>query len=397
MSLRSQFPQISLQVQGKKWTYLDSAATTLKPNVVIETMSQYYSSQVANVHRGAHYFADQGTRLYESARATVAQFIGAAHPSEIVFTRGTTEGINLLASSLGEQLKEGDEILLSEMEHHSNLVPWQQLAKNKGLHLRFLKVNASGDLAIESLKDLLGPKTKICSLVWVTNALGTVNRIEKVLQACRDRGVLTIVDAAQAIVAKPVDVKKLDCDFLVFSGHKIYGPTGIGVLYGRQSLLNQLPPYQSGGSMIAEVTLEKSTFLEAPQRFEAGTPHIAGALGLSAAIRFFKSHVMYDKEKQLTNYLADELKKIKSVRIVGEPQERCNIVSFLLGSAHPADVGQILDQQGVAVRTGHHCCQPLMKKMGITGTVRASLGIYNNEADVASLVSALSKAEELLL
>lgn len=392
-----QFPALTQLVDGKPLVYLDSAATTLKPRLVIEGLSEFYLMNSANVHRGAHFLSDLATEKVEDSRKKVASFIGATNTDEIVFTSGTTDSINLVASSFTAGLSEGDEILLTEMEHHSNLVPWQMAAERKKLRIKFIRLNDKGELDLSNLDEILTKKTKIVAMVHCSNALGTVNPVKEIIKKAKSVGAKTLVDGAQAVSAFAVDVKDLKCDFYVFSGHKLFGPTGIGVLFGKKELLNSMPPYRGGGSMIGEVSLEGSTFLASPQRFEAGTPHIAGIYGLGLAIDFICDlglESVQEYESSLFNYAIDELNKVEGLKFFGRAKERVNILSFNLEGAHPSDVGSIMDKQGVAVRAGHHCCQPIMKSLDILGTVRASLSLYSCESDIESLVNAVKKAKE---
>jgi cysteine desulfurase/selenocysteine lyase len=392
------FPQTRTRINGQSLVYLDGAATTLKPAVVIDAVTRYYSEQVANVHRGAHHLADAGTSLYEGARAQVAKFIGASSPDEVIFTRGTTEGINLVASSFAQSyLKPGDEILITELEHHSNIVPWQIAAQKTGAVLRVVPILDSGDLDLKAYSELLSSKTKIVSFLSASNALGVVNPVVEMIQMAKTVGAKTLVDAAQSMTTLPTDVRAWDCDFLVFSGHKVFGPTGIGVLYGKKDVLNAMPPYQSGGSMIDQVTFEATTYLPAPQRFEAGTPNIEGAIGLGVAVDFIERvglKVIHANESHLVNKSIDRLSNVPGVRLIGSPAQRINVVSFLIEGVHYGDVGALLDQQGIAVRVGHHCCQPLMRRLGVAGTVRASFSLYNDESDVDRLVDGIKKVKE---
>jgi cysteine desulfurase/selenocysteine lyase len=398
--IRREFPALEQKVHGKALCYLDNAATTLKPRAVIDRMSAFYRFEAANVHRGSHFLSDRATGIYEAARQTIAEFIGVKDAEEIIFTRGTTEGVNLLAFSLGETLRAGDEVVLTQMEHHSNMVPWQLLAERRGLKLHFIPVSSHGELDMVAFMGMLSSRTKVVSFVHCSNALGTINPVKEIVAAARGVGALTVLDAAQSISLMPIDVRELGCDFLVYSGHKLFGPFGIGVLWGRKELLNGLPPYQSGGSMIDRVRFDKTTFLSAPHRFEAGTPHVAGSIGLAKAIEFVSEiglNAIFSHERELSELARRELRLIDGVRLIGEAESRGNIVSFLIAGAHPSDVGQILDQEGVAVRTGHHCTLPLMDLFGIPGTVRASFSIYNNEEDVQRLVAATRKAREFFI
>ena len=363
-------------------------------------MTEFYARETANVHRGAHYLSDRATVKFEEARKTVAQFVGANSPQEIIFTKGTTDSINLVASSWGRRfLNSGDEIILSEMEHHSNIVPWQMIAEERGCKVRFIRVTPEGELDFDHFLTLLNKNTKMLAITHCSNTLGTLNDLARFLREAQRVGVKTLVDAAQSVTFCRLDVQSLGCDFLVFSGHKIYGPYGVGVLFGRQELLAEMPPYQGGGAMIAQVTQEKTTYLAPPQRFEAGTPNISGVIGLGAAIKFtmgLDPKSVTAHEQGLLSRAVRELSNFERFQPVGISKSRVNIFSFLLKGLHPADVGQILDQQGVAVRIGHHCTQPLMRAYGLTGTVRASFGVYNNEEDVDIFVRALKKAQELL-
>lgn len=396
--LKSRFPQTQQQVNGRPLVYLDSAATALKPDSVIQRIQKYYDSEVANVHRGAHYFADQGTGFYEQARERVRNFINARSANEIVFTRGTTESLNLIASSFGgANLKPGDEILLTQLEHHSNIVPWQLVAEKNGARIQVADIDDNGNLNLESFQGLLSEKTKIVSFLYVSNALGTVTPLKEMIRLSKQAGATTVVDAAQSVTTMKTDVADWDCDFLVFSGHKAFGPTGIGVLYGKENLLNEMPPWQGGGSMIDHVSFSKTTYLQAPQRFEAGTPNVAGAIGLDAALVFLEEvgiEQVRATEQKLVNATVDELSTIEGARLIGTPEHRMNVVSFELEGVHHGDLGTLLDQQGVAVRVGHHCCQPLMERLNIRGTVRASFSVYNEEKDVEQLIAAVRKAKE---
>lgn len=398
LSVKDDFPQIKKYSGEKKIVYLDSAATTLKPQVVIDRIQKYYEFEVANVHRGAHFLANQGTSFYEQARETVANFIGAKSPSEVIFTRGTTEGINLLASALGQShFAPGDEILLTVFEHHSNIVPWQLLAEQREIKIKVATMTGNCDLDFEDFKKQLSPKTKLVSFLSVSNALGTVLPVEEMVAAAKGVGALVLIDGAQSVPASKTRVEELNCDFLVFSGHKIFGPTGIGILWGKEDLLNSLPPYQGGGSMIDQVSFEKTTFLPSPQRFESGTPNVAGAIGLGAAIDYVSGigiENIYKHEKALVDLAVAALEDIDGVKIVGTPGDRLNVVSFQVVGVHPNDIGTILDQLGIAVRVGHHCCQPLMDHLKIAGTVRASLSVYNDTDDVAALAAAVKKSKE---
>jgi len=396
--IRGDFPILSRLVRGKPLVYLDNAASTLKPIHVIDRISQYYREESSNVHRGAHFLSEQGTIAYENARETVQRFINASQVSEVIFTRGTTESINLVAQTYGRQvLQPGDEIILSELEHHSNIVPWQIVASEKGAKIKIAPVTDAGEIDFERYTELLSNRTKIVSMAWASNALGTVTDIKKFIKAAHDVGARFVVDAAQAVAQMPTDVQDLDCDFLAFSGHKIFGPYGIGVLYGKAELLEEMPPYQGGGSMISHVSWEKTTWAAVPHKFEAGTPAIADALGLATALNYL-SDLGFDwireHERDLLQYATEQLKSIQGLRIIGEAENKVPIISFIMEGAHPSDVGALIDQQGVAVRAGHHCCQPLMVRFGIPATARASFSIYNTREEVDILRDSLIKAKE---
>jgi cysteine desulfurase / selenocysteine lyase len=399
-NIREQFPALEKLVNGQKLTYLDSAATTLKPSAVIERITQFYKYETANVHRGAYSLSDQATKHYEDSREAVKNFINAKSTNEIIFTSGTTDAINLVAQSYGRSsLRAGDEIILTEMEHHSNIVPWQLLAKENQLTIRWIPVTDAGELDFQAFQKMLNTKTKLVSITHCSNALGTVNDIKKYIDAAHSVTAKVLIDAAQSVTTQSLDVQKLGCDFLVFSSHKMYGPYGVGILFGKEELLNEMPPWRGGGAMIAEVTTSGSTYLNAPQRFEAGTPNISGVIGLREAIRFIESlgqDKILNHEKLLHNYAVKKLSDIEGIRFIGTSASRFNILSFIIHKIHVSDIAQILDQQGVAIRAGHHCTQPLMKRYDITGTVRASFGVHNNVEDVDRLYSALLKAKEML-
>lgn len=400
-SVRADFPILQRTVHGKPLVYLDNAASTQKPQVVIDAITRYYANENSNIHRGVHLLSTEATGAYETARAKIARFINADDESEIVFTRGTTEAINLVAYSFIEpQLQPGDEILISTMEHHANIVPWQLLCERTGATLRIIPVTDDCELDLSNIDELLNEKTKILSIVYVSNAIGTVNDVAPLLAKAKARGIPTLLDAAQAIQHMPIDVQKLDCDFLVFSGHKIYGPTGIGALYGRRQLLDTMRPYQGGGDMISHVTFEGTTFKEPPSRFEAGTPHIEGAIGLGIAIDYLSGiglEAIHDYESQLIEYAVSKLSEIDGLKIIGNPKQRSGAISFTMGDAHPHDIGTVLDTEGIAIRSGHHCCEPLLKRLGAHATARASFSLYNTPADVDALVAALKKTALLFM
>lgn len=396
--VRGDFPILSRLVRGKPLVYLDNAASTLKPIHVIDRISQYYREESSNVHRGAHFLSEQGTIAYENARETVRSFINASQASEIIYTRGTTESLNLVAQTYGKQvLQSGDEIILSELEHHSNIVPWQIIASEKGAKIKVVSVTDSGEVDFEHFTELLSKRTKIVSLAWASNALGTITDIKKFIKAAHDVGARVVVDAAQAVAQMPTNVQDLNCDFLAFSGHKIFGPYGIGVLYGKAELLEEMPPYQGGGSMISHVSWEKTTWAAVPHKFEAGTPAIADALGLAEALKYVTDlgfDWIREHERDLLQYATEKLRSISDLRIIGEAENKVPIISFLIEGAHPSDIGALIDQQGVAVRAGHHCCQPLMVRFGIPATARASFSIYNTREEVDVLAESLIKAKE---
>lgn len=399
--VRAQFPQLKVKMRGHDLCYLDSAATTLRPQIMIDRMTQFYSQEVANVHRGAHYLSDRATAELESARQSVADFIGAASASEIIFTRGTTESINLVAQSWAKsQLTEGDIIVLTEMEHHSNIVPWQMIAEEKRLKIMYVKVLSSGELDLAHYEELLRLKPKLVSVVSISNVLGLLNPIAEMTKLAQAVGARVVVDAAQSVACRPTNVQELGVDFLAFSGHKIFAPFGVGVLYAKGALAQQMPPYQGGGSMIERVTLEKTDYNQPPHRFEAGTPAVAEIIALRTSLEFLRSlgfAAVEKHESEVMRFALDEMKKISSFRLLGEMPTRSNIVSFSFEGAHPSDVGQILDQEGVAIRTGHLCAQPLLQRFGKTSIARASFSIYTDENDIKKLIGALKKAEDMLL
>ncbi len=397
--IREQFPILREKVNGNPLVYLDNAATTQKPKCVIDTITDLYTHKNSNIHRGVHHLSNLCTDLYEQARHTIASFINA-QDDEIIFTRGTTESLNLLAYSFGETfLKEGDEIIITLMDHHANIVPWQMLCARKKLTLRVAPIDDNGDLILNEFFKLINNNTKLISIPHISNVTGAINPIKTIIDHAHQYNIPVCIDAAQSVAHTKIDVKELDCDFLCFSGHKIYGPTGIGVLYGKKQWLEQLVPYQGGGSMIDKVTIEQTTFLPAPLRFEAGTPNYVGAIALAEAIRFLENIDMFWVNTHDKSYTADLrlcLSQVPGVRIIGNPEKQSTTMSFLLGNAHPLDVGMLLDKMGVAVRTGHHCAQPLMERFGIKGTVRVSLAIYNNHDDLLALRDALFRIAKML-
>lgn len=399
MGVRQDFPILSRTVYGKPLVYLDNGATTQKPRCVVDAITDEYYSVNANVHRGVHFLSQQATELHEASRKTVRKFINARSTNEIVFTRGTTESINLLASSFGEAfLKEGDEVIVSTMEHHSNIVPWQLLQMRKGIVLRVIPMNDRGELLLDEYERLFTPRTRIVCVAHVSNVLGTVNPVREMIATAHAHGVPVLVDGAQSIPHMPVDVQALNADFYVFSGHKIYGPTGVGVLYGKEDWLDKLPPYQGGGEMIQHVSFERTTFNELPFKFEAGTPDYIGTTGLAKALDYVSALGMERiaaYEHELTEYATRRLKEIPGMRIFGEAPEKGSVISFLVGNIHHFDMGTLLDRLGIAVRTGHHCAQPLMQRLGIEGTVRASFALYNTKEEIDALVAGVERVSRM--
>jgi cysteine desulfurase/selenocysteine lyase len=398
-SIRRDFPILATQMRDRPLCYLDSAASAQKPQVVIDTISEFYSRHYANIHRGVYQLSAEATRRYEDARTRIARFIGAPDPREIVFVRNTTEAINLVARSWGEvEIGKGDEIVLTAMEHHANIVPWQMLASRKAARLRVAEIHDDGTLDVTQLESLLGPRTRLLAFSHVSNVLGTVNPVAEITAMARARGITTLVDGAQGVPHGPVDVSALGCDFYVFSGHKLFGPTGAGVLFGRYALLDAMPPFLGGGDMIERVSFKGTTYAKAPQRFEAGTPDIASVVGLAAAVDYLESIGMeriHVYEQTLLAYATEQLSKLPGLRIVGTAKEKAAVVSFVLDGIHPHDIGTVLDGEGVAIRAGHHCAQPLMERLGLPATARASLAFYNTTEDVDRLVTALAKTREL--
>lgn len=397
--LRREFPALQQEVNNKPLIYFDNAATTQKPKAVIERILQYYSRENSNIHRGAHFLSQQATEAYEDARNTVQLFLNAAFTHEIIFTRGTTESINLVAYSFFKKfVKKGDEILISAMEHHSNIVPWQIACEDYDAVLKIIPMDERGVLDMEAYKSLLSDKTKMVAVTHVSNALGTINPVKEITQLAHDRGAAVLIDGAQAMSHLKVNVQDIGCDFYCFSGHKLYGPMGVGVLYGKEEWLNQMPPYQGGGEMIKEVTFEKTTYNELPFKFEAGTPNVGDVLGLEAAIRFV-SYLRLDEiaahEQRLLNYAVSQLQTLENIRFIGTSPEKTSVISFIFTDIHPYDTGTILDKMGIAVRTGHHCAQPIMDFFGVPGTIRVSLAVYNSRAEIDQLIIALKKVREM--
>ena len=397
--IRADFPILGRTVYGKPLVYLDNGATTQKPRCVVEAITNEYYNTNANVHRGVHFLSQQATELHEASRETVRKFINARSTNEIIFTRGTTESINLLAATFClSQMQAGDEVIVSTMEHHSNIVPWQLQAMQRGIVLRVIPMDDEGNLLLEEYERLFSPKTKLVSIAHVSNVLGTVNPVREMIRTAHAHGVPVLVDGAQSIPHMPVDVRELDADFYVFSGHKVYGPTGVGVLYGKEDWLDKLPPYQGGGEMIQHVSFEKTTFNELPFKFEAGTPDYIGTTGLAKALDYVSALGMDNiaaYEHELTEYALRRLREIPGMRIFGEAKERGGVISFLVGNIHHFDMGTLLDRLGIAVRTGHHCAQPLMTRLGIEGTVRASFGLYNTKEEVDALVAGIERVRKM--
>jgi len=397
--VRRDFPILRGKAHGKPLVYLDNAATSQKPQVVIDTVTQYYLADNSNIHRGIHFLSDRATRAFEEARAKVARFLNASDPREIIFVRSATEGINLVAHSYARRcVKAGDEIVISAMEHHSNIVPWQILCEETGAVLRVVPINDEGELLVEEYAKLLSARTRFVSVVHVSNALGTINPVKQIIEMAHSRSVPVLIDGAQAAPHLPVDVHALDCDFYVFSGHKVFGPTGIGILYGKAHLLEAMPPYQGGGDMILSVTFEKTLYNVLPYKFEAGTPHIAGGIGLGAAIDYL-SGIGLEKiaayERELLAYATDTVSAVPGVRLIGTAKEKAGVLSFVLDGVHAHDVGTILDQEGIAIRTGHHCAMPVMRRFGVPATARASLAFYNTRAEIDALAGGLHKVREM--
>lgn len=398
--VRSEFPALQQKVHGKPLVYLDNGATTQKPNVVIETLERYYYLDNANVHRGVHELSERATEAYEGARETIRKFINANSEKEIVYTSGTTESINLVAYSYAtHNVKAGDEVLITEMEHHSNIVPWQLLCEKVGAKLKIAPMNDDGELILEEYEKLLNARTKLVGMVYVSNALGTINPVKQMIEMAHNIGAVTVVDAAQAVAHIAIDVQDLGCDFFAMSSHKIYGPTGMGVLYGKENLLENMAPFQAGGDMIEYVSFEKTTFNKLPYKFEAGTPHIAGAIGFEAALNYVQRlglGIISAHERGVLQYATQRILEIPGIRIIGTAKLKCSVLSFILERAHPSDIGTILNYQGVAIRTGHHCAMPVMQHFNLPGTARASFGLYNNREDVDVFIAALEKARQML-
>jgi len=397
--IRNDFPIFREPVNGKSLTYLDNAATTQKPQAVINALTRFYTRECANIHRGVHYLSERATESYETSRSKVRRFINAASLQEIVFVRGTTEAINLVAQTYGRtHVNAGDEILITAMEHHSNIVPWQLICEERGARLRVVPITPEGEMILEQYERLLGPRTRLVAVTYVSNALGTINPVHEIVRLAHERKVPVLVDGAQAVPHMHVDVQRLDCDFFAFSGHKMYGPTGIGVLYGKERLLDAMPPYQGGGDMISSVTFEKTLYNKLPYKFEAGTPNVSGGIGLGAAVDYLESiglENISSHEQDLMTYGTEALRTLDELRIIGTAKVKASVLSFVLEGIHPHDIGTILDKDGIAIRTGHHCAQPVMDFFKIPATARASLGLYNTREDIDALVGGLGKVKEV--
>jgi cysteine desulfurase/selenocysteine lyase len=398
--IRPQFPALDQKVYGKQLVYLDNGATTQKPVIVIDRLRKWYELENSNIHRGVHYLSNQGTVAFENARKSVATFIGAKHPYEVIFTKGTTESINLIVSTLGKILvQEGDSVLVTGMEHHSNFVPWQQLCHERKARFLIAEVKENGELDMDQFAELLKQKPKIVSFTHISNVLGTINPIKEMIRMAHEYDIPVVIDAAQSVAHMKTDVQELDCDFLVFSGHKMYAPMGVGVLYGKEKWLNAMPPYQFGGEMVDEVGFQETTFNVLPFKFEAGTPNVGAVLALESAIQFIEDigfQNITKHEEELLQYAIKQLKTVDSLRLIGQAEYQAGVISFLLGSIHPYDAGMIVDKLGIALRTGHHCAQPVMKQFGIVGTMRASFAVYNTFEDVDALVTSLKRAVMML-
>lgn len=397
--IRRDFPILERQVYGRPLVYLDNGATTQKPRQVVEAMTEEYYNVNANVHRGVHFLSQQATELHEAARETVRRFLNARSTSEIIFTRGTTESINLVATTFGDAfLNEGDEVIVSEMEHHSNIVSWQLVQARKGIRLRVIPITDEGELCLDEFEQMFNEHTRMVSVTHVSNVLGTVNPVKRIVEIAHAHDVPVLIDGAQSTPHFPVDVQAIDCDFFAFSGHKIYGPTGVGVLYGKESWLDRLPPYMGGGEMIRNVSFEQTTFNDLPFKFEAGTPDYVATTGLSRALDYVSAlgmECIHAHEQELVRYAMEQMSAIPDLRFIGTPKEKDAVISFLVGDIHPLDMGTLLDRLGIAVRTGHHCAEPLMHRMGIESTVRASFGLYNTKAEIDALVAGIERVSRM--
>jgi cysteine desulfurase / selenocysteine lyase len=399
--IRQDFPILHTKVKGKPLIYFDNAATSQKPKIVIDSISKYYSEINSNVHRGVHFLSEKATNAYEASRKTVQKFINATKPEEIIFVRGTTEAINLVSNSYGlKNIKENDEIIISTLEHHSNIVPWQMLCERIGAKLKVIPINSKGEIIFKEFQKMISSKTKFVSVAYISNSLGTINPVKKIIELAHEQNIPVMLDGAQAVQHTIINVQNLDCDFFAFSGHKIYGPTGIGVLFGKEKFLEKMPPYQGGGDMIRKVTFEKTTYNDLPYKFEAGTPNIAGSIGLAAALNYVTDlgiENIAKYEHSLLEFGTQSLNEIDGMRIIGTADEKASVISFLVGNTHPYDIGTLLDQLGIAVRTGVHCTEPLMKFFNISGTVRASFAFYNTKEEIEALVKGVKRASQMLL
>jgi cysteine desulfurase/selenocysteine lyase len=397
--IRADFPILRRRIRGKPLVYLDNAATSQKPQSVIDAVTRFYTAENANIHRGVHYLSERATAAYDLVREDVARFINAPSSRQVIFTKGTTEGINLVAQSYGRpQLKPGDDIVITAMEHHSNIVPWQLLCEQTGAVLKAAPFNDRGELDVSALEGLLSPRTKLVALVHLSNALGTINPVKTVVDLAHQRGIPVLVDGAQAAPHLPVNVQDLDCDFYVFSGHKVFGPTGVGVLYGREALLEQMPPYQGGGDMIATVSLQRSTWAPLPAKFEAGTPMIAQVAGLGAALKYIEAVGLESVavwERELLTYATERITEIEGVRVIGTAEHKASVLGFIMNEVHPHDIGTILDSEGVAIRAGHHCAQPVMERFGVPATARASFAFYNTLQEVDAFIAGLTTVKKM--
>ncbi|TXB64250.1 cysteine desulfurase [Vicingus serpentipes] len=399
--IRADFPILAREVNGKPLVYFDNGATSQKPQQVIDVIDKYYTFQNSNIHRGIHTLSQEATDAYEKARITVQNFINAKHEHEVIFTSGTTGSINLVASSFAKKhLNKGDEIIISTMEHHSNIVPWQMVCEDYGAILKVVPINDKGEFLFEEFEKLLSDKTKLVAVTHVSNTLGTINPVKEIIKKAKAIGAFTLIDGAQAVPHKKVDVQELDCDFYVFSGHKMLGPTGVGILYGKEAILNSLPPYQGGGDMIKTVTFEKTTYNELPHKFEAGTPNIVGGIALAAAIDYMNNigiHNIEAYEHELLTYATEKIKQIEGLRIIGEAKQKASVLSFVVDGTHPSDIGMIIDKLGVAIRTGHHCTEPLMNRLNVPGTARASFAFYNTTEEIDIFIEGLKRAIKMLV
>jgi cysteine desulfurase / selenocysteine lyase len=398
--IRNDFPILNSKVRGKELVYLDNGATAQKPSLVIDAINTYYKEYNSNIHRGVHHLSQVATTAYEEAREKLRGFINAPKQEEVIFTKGTTESINIVASCFGRNsLNKGDEVIISAMEHHSNIVPWQMICDEREAVLKVIPINNNGELLMEEYKKLLSDKTKLVAVIHISNTLGTINPVKEIIDLAHQKGALVLLDGAQAVPHIKVDVQDLDCDFYAFSGHKMFGPTGVGILYGKSEYLNDMPPYQGGGDMIKEVTFEKTTYNCLPHKFEAGTPNIVGGIGLGVAVDYMQEvgiDLMHKREEELLTYATEKILKVEGVRIIGEAEHKASVLSFVVEGLHPFDVGTLLDQLGIAVRTGHHCTQPLMDIFKVPGTIRASFAFYNTKEEVDQLISGLERALSML-